>query len=156
MARTSAFPFLLVALIFFASTAAAQRANPHLSSPDTVWVWSKGCEGSEGLDLTLRLRKKVLHHSIIPICRGSRDTEDGRVEVKFPSNLIFRGALGSEEADVWPAGGESDALIIGLSLQGTKRIHLNTLYIVKPDRKSSSNLGYGLIMVTSPTTIARH
>ena len=57
---------------------------------------------------------------------------------------------------MWQAGGESDALILGLSLQGTNRIHLNTLYIAKPDRKSSSSLGYGLTIVTSPATIIQH
>jgi hypothetical protein len=156
MARSRRIPLLFATLISLSLKAVAQNPSSHPTPPDAVWVWSKNCEGSKGLDVTLRLRSKVIHHSVIPICLGSRDAESGRVEVKFPGNLLFRGQVGQEEADVWQAGGESDALILGLSLQGTKRIHLNTLYIAKPDQKSSSSLGYGLTMVTIPVTIVRH
>jgi len=144
----------LAVLISLTLTAVAQ--NPNSNPPDVVWVWSKNCDSSKGLDVTLRLRSKVLHHSIIPICQGSRDAEDGRVEVKFSSGLLIRGQAGQEEADIWQAGGETDALILGLSLRGANRIHLNTLYIAYPDRKSSSSLGYGLTMITIPTTIVQH
>lgn len=105
--------------------------------------------------MTVRLDEKVLYRGVLPICRGSRDAEDGRVKFHFHVGRTFQGkyrtrSTDSIEGDIWQAGGEPDALMLGISFDTNDQILLNTLHVAKPEKQTSSELDKGLFITTYP------
>jgi hypothetical protein len=148
-------------LFFFAvligATAAAQPSSV-AEKGNIVWTWSKQCNGDYKLGVTVRLDGKLLYRGVLPICRGSRDFEDGRVEFHFAGGHTFQGEYrtrktDSIEGDIWQAGGEPDALILGISFDTNRQILLNTLHISRPEKQTSSVLDKGLLVKTSPLPV---
>jgi len=123
--------------------------------PDIVWTWSKHCDAKQQLRVTVRLKSRILYEGLLPICRGNRDAEDGRAEFHFSSDRGFSGeyrARGRDpiEGDIWQVGGETDALMLGISLATKKQVMLNTLHLAKPDKPTSAELDRGLYITTAP------
>ncbi|RRA49347.1 hypothetical protein D1Y84_14730 [Acidipila sp. EB88] len=123
--------------------------------PDIVWTWSAQCDTKQKLRVTVHLQSKLLYAGLLPICRGSRDAENGGAEFHFSSSQVFGGQYrarigGSIEGDIWQAGGEKDALVLGISLTTKKQILLNTLHIASPDKKTFAKLDKGLYITTTP------
>jgi hypothetical protein len=92
------------------------------------------------------------------LCHGSRDAEDGRVEFHFSGGRTFQGkyrtrTTDSIEGDIWQAGGEPDALILGISFDTGKQILLNTLHIANPGKQTSSQLDKDLFITTYPVPV---
>jgi hypothetical protein len=146
---------LFIALL--PALAVAQESSSHRKAPDVVWTWSKQCNAKQQLNVLVRLGSRVLYQGFIPICQGSRDTEDGRVDFGFVSGHLFGGqyrAPGTDkiEGDIWQAGGETDALVLGVSFATKKQILLNTLHVASTDKKTSSELDKGLSITTYPVS----
>ena len=146
---------LLLLTTFFAASAFAQESSPHQKVPDIVWTWSKQCDGKNKLVIAVQLKSKTLYRGIIPVCLGKREDEDRRVAFRFSGKYLFQDRYRTRskdaiEGDIWQAGGESDALILGISLDNKKQILLNTLHIAKPDKQTSSQLNKGLWISTRP------
>ena len=150
------------ALLLFAALvttpAVAQQASIRPETGEVVWTWSKRCNSDHEIGVTVRLERKVLFRGVLPICHGSRDTEDGRVEFHFAGGHTFQGeyrtrSTDSIEGDIWQAGGESDALILGVSFETSRQIVLNTLHIAKPEKLTSSELDQGLLITTYPAHV---
>jgi hypothetical protein len=123
--------------------------------PDIVWTWSKQCDAKLQLKVTVRLETRILYEGLLPICRGSRDAEDGRTEFHFSSERVFGGEYrarkrDSIEGDIWQAGGETDALMLGISLATEKQVMLNTLHLARPDKQTAAELDRGLYITTIP------
>jgi hypothetical protein len=145
----------LAATVLSAATAVAQQ--PNRATPDVVWTWSKQCGGNRKLGLRVRLDRKVLYRGVLPICRGDRDAENGRVEFHFAGGHLFQGeyrtrSTDSIKGDIWRAGGEPDELILGIVFDTKNQILLNTLHIARPDRQTSSQLDKGLFIITYPVS----
>jgi len=137
-----------------AAPAVAQSSSVAEKS-DVVWTWSNRCNGDYKLGATVHLDGKVLYRGVLPICRGSRDAEDGRADFQFAGGHTFQReyrtrTTDSIEGDIWQAGGETDALILGISFDTGKRILLNTLHIANPEKKTSSQVDKGLFITTYP------
>jgi hypothetical protein len=136
----------------------AQQPPASTGTPESVWTWSKQCDGHQELGVTVRLERKLLYRGILPICRGNREAEDGRVEFHFSGGHRFQGeyrtrSTDSIAGDIWQAGGESDALILGISFDSGRQILLNTLHVAKPDKQASSELDKGLVITTYPVSV---
>jgi hypothetical protein len=134
-------------------------AQQHVSQQrhDTVWTWSAQCNAKHQLRVTVHLQSKLLYEGLLSICRGERDAEDGRAEFHFSSDHVFSGEYrarrgDSIEGDIWQAGGETDALVLGVSLATKKQVVLNTLHIARPDRQTSAELDTRLYITTTPVT----
>ncbi|MGA3345185.1 MAG: hypothetical protein ABSC76_09990 [Terracidiphilus sp.] len=149
------------ALLFFAvlvaAPAIAQPSSVAVNS-DEVWTWSKRCNHDHKLGVEIRLSGKVLYRGVLPICRGSRDAEDGRAEFHFAGGHAFQGEYSTRttdsiEGDIWQAGGEPDVLILGISFDTGKQILLNTIHIARPGRQTSSEVDKGLFITTYPVTV---
>lgn len=148
-------PLLLALLVLLTATAIAQQPNSSPTIAETVWTWSKQCDGIHRLGVTVRLERKKLYRGSFLICRGSRGAENGREEFHFRGGHRFQGEYQTHstdliECDIWQAGGEPDALILGLSFTTKKRVLLNTLHIASPDKQTSSELDPGLVITTYP------
>jgi hypothetical protein len=149
-------PLLFTALA--AVSAVAQQLPTHSQSGDKVWIWSKQCNGQRKLSVIVRSDTKVLFSGVLPICRGSREAENGRVEFHFAGGRTFQGKYPTRstdlvEGDMWQAGGESNAIILGVSFAASKHELLNTLYIARPEKKASSELDKGLSIATDPILV---
>jgi hypothetical protein len=151
-------------LLFFAVLtgvpAIAQQPSLRPETSEVVWTWSSRCNGDLKLGVAVRLGRKVLYRGVLPICRGSRDTEDGRVAFHFAGGHAFQGEYRTRstdfvEGDIWQAGGESDALILGLSFDTGKQILLNTLHVARVEKQTSSELDKDLFITTYPVPADR-
>ena len=110
-------PLFLAALVV---APAVGQPSAAAANSDVVWTWSKRCNDDHRLGVKILLDGKALYRGVLPICRGSRDEEDGRVEFHFVGGHTFQGEYrtrtkDSIEGDIWQAGGEADALILGIS-----------------------------------------
>jgi hypothetical protein len=141
-----------------AAPAVAQQSASRQEAPEVVWTWSKQCDGNHKLSVTVRLDHKVLYRGDLPICRGRRDAEDGQMKFYFAGGHLFQGEYRTHstdtiEGDIWQAGGEEDALILGVSFSTKKQVLLNTLHIARPDKQSSSELDTGIFITSDPASV---
>ena len=155
LARVIANRLVLLLAVLIAVPVPAQRPSPPQKKPEVVWTWSKRCDSGHKLGVTVRLEGTVLYRGVLPICRGSRDAEDGRVEFHFSGGHSFQGeyhtrSTDSIEGDIWQSGGEADALILSISFNRGKQILLNTIHIARPEKQASSTLDKGLFITTYP------
>jgi hypothetical protein len=149
---------LLFVAVLLIGAAVAQQTTSRQGTPEVVWTWSKQCIATDKLGVTVRLDRKVLYRGVLPICLGSRDAENGRAEFHFAGGHLFQGeyrtrSTESIEGDIWQAGGERDALILGISFQTKDQVLLNTLHIARPDKQTSSELDKGLLISTYPVPV---
>jgi hypothetical protein len=155
MERIIAKRILLFFVVFVAAPAIAQKPSSRPRIHEVVWTWSNRCSDGHKLGVTIRLDQKVLYRGVLPICNGSRDAEDGRVEFHFAGGHTFQGeyrtrSIDSIEGDIWQAGGEPDTLILGISFDTSNQILLNTVHIARPEKQTSSELDKGLFITTYP------
>ena len=54
------------------------------------------------------------------------------------------------EGNIWLAGADPDAMILGVSFVSRGSIYMNTLHIAYPDRRQISEIEPGLIIITEP------
>lgn len=149
---------LLFFTVLIAAPAVARQPSSRPETREVVWTWSRRCNGDLKLGVAVRIDRKVLYRGVLPICRGSRDTEDGRVEFHFAGGHAFQGEYHTRstdmvEGDIWQAGGEPDALILGLSFGIGKQILLNTLHVARAEKRTSSELDKGLFITTYPVPV---
>jgi hypothetical protein len=148
----------LLFLAVFGATPAVAQPLAATANSDVVWTWSNRCNDDHRLGVRILLDNKVLYRGVLPICRGSRDEEDGRVEFHSSGGHTFQGeyhtrTTDSIEGDIWQAGGEGDALILGISFDTGKQVLLNTIHIAKPGKQTSSELDKGILITTYPVTV---
>ncbi len=158
VSRLNAKWILLFSTVLFATAAGAQQAPSHLETPKVERTWSGQCDGHHRLGVAVLLDRKVLYRGVLPICRGSRETEDGRARFHFVGGHVFRGGYStysadSIEGDIWQACREPDALILGISFDTKKQILLNTLHIARPDKQTLTELDKGLFITTHPLPV---
>jgi hypothetical protein len=55
------------------------------------------------------------------------------------------------EGNIWEAGADDDAVILGVSFSGLHRVWLNSLYMLDPDKPSETLFAPGLIFRTRPS-----
>lgn len=149
-------PLLFTALA--ALPAVAQQISMHSQSGNKVWIWSKQCNGRRKLSVIVRSDTNVLLSVVLPICRGSREVENEKVEFHFAGGHTFKGKYPTRstdlvEGDIWQAGGEPNAIILGVSFADSKQELLNTLHIARPEKKASSELDEGLSITTDPVLV---
>jgi hypothetical protein len=142
-------------LVLIGSAAGQNSAPGHDVPKDVVWTWSSNCGAEDQLGIEVRLKGKVIYRGTLAICRGSRETENGEAEFYFPGGHIFQGVYRTRqtekiEGNIWQAGAEPDAIILGISFATKHQILLNTLYIAKPDIQASSEIDKGIVVKSFP------
>jgi hypothetical protein len=145
--------------------AAALHAQVH----DTVWVWNEKCYHPSMIAIRVRLDGANLYRSSIPICRWERRLEKGKSTFRFtPSRaLVWYGYRSDEsdstkdvgdttaantpfEIDLWQAGGEVDAIELGVTADAPDGLHMNTIHMLWPGKGSQTTLAPGLVLETWP------
>jgi hypothetical protein len=139
-------------LLMLLGTAGGQAAAPRRDvSDDIVWTWSSKCSAVHQLGIEMRLKSKIIYRGALAVCRGNRQAEDGTAEFYFPGGHTFQGEYRTRptqkiEGNIWQAGGESDAIILGISFATKDRILLNTVFIAKPDTEASSEIDKDIVV----------
>lgn len=148
------------------TTSAAPRADDEAP----VWFWFSTCEGPL-MALEVVFDEQAVFETRFPVCQAPRSSpysqgQDTRISFVFtPTRPIeWRGYRDEPDTssaneplriDLWEAGADPDALIIGVSAMGSDRIYMNTLHIAVLDRRRVSEVTEGLTVATFPETTAR-
>src|SRR2546429_869590 len=100
---------------------------------DTVWVWNAECHNPSTIAIRVRLDSTTLYRSSIPTCRWERGREKGKSNFGLTPRraLVWYGYRSDGdskkngegvtsaadtpfEIDLWHAGGEVDAIKLGV------------------------------------------
>ena len=141
---------------------------------DTVWVWNAACHHPSMIVVQVLLDSTPLFHRSIPICRMERRFENGRASFRFTPHraLVWYGYRSEEdtsgkdrgdtttantrfEIDMWQAGGEVNAIELGVTADAADGLHMNTLHMLSPTERAETVLAPGLLLVTWPERRAR-
>lgn len=160
-ARVAASLFMVAGL----AANAAVRAQDH----DVVWVWNQRCPKPTTVALRVQLDGKTIYSAALPLCRWERRFEKGRANFRFtPARpLVWYGYRSDEgdgkkdpgdttpagtalEIDFWQAGGETDAIELGYTVDAGDGFHMNALHMLWPTKKSTTTIAPGLVLETWP------
>lgn len=141
----------------FASVCHAQQSGK--------WYWFAAC-GGPAMTLEVQLHGQLLFRSTFPICMAepggaAEQGTLGRQEFYFhpERNIEWKGGgddnivselNSSVEGNIWLAGSESYALLIGIAFSDGQRILMNTIHIAKPDTRSETRITDELTVSTFP------
>jgi hypothetical protein len=132
-----------------------------------VWFWFATC-GGPSLTLEMRFDKVTVEKVTLPLCRSLRSSAGSQgqtASIAFsltPGRAIvwsgYRDASDRTRAgqvldvDIWQAGADPDALMLGVSVVTARRSLMNTVHIAHPDRRDESTIAPGLTLATYPAS----
>jgi hypothetical protein len=151
---------LIVSALFAmcATTAFSAEEGP-------VWFWFEAC-GGPFMKLQVRFDDKVVYESTFPICHAPRSSihaRGGDKKLNFSFNpqrsITWLGYKDESEktspkqslvGDLWLAGADPDALLIGVSFSSARSIYMNTIHIAQPGKQDQTQIAPGLVVVSMP------
>jgi|GEM_PF-1778441 len=154
---------IIVSLIAMIATAGALPQGPPKVSPvrdETGWHWFQNCNEHKAMRLEVLLDGKIIYHSSFPICRANTGSNAARrqrvIAFYFKGGHVFQGEYHTAreqiiEGNIWQAGADSDAMLLGVSFSSKKQVLLNTIHVAKPDSASASEVDRGIVVRTFPT-----
>ena len=128
---------------------------------DTVLVWNIKCHSPTMIAIRVRLDSTTLYRSSLPVCRWERQYEDGKSSFRFssPKALVWYGYRSDEdttgantgfEIKLWQAGGEADAIELGIIAEAPDGLHMNAIHMLLPGERNETTLASGLVVETWP------
>jgi hypothetical protein len=117
---------------------------PSLTSSDEgpVWFWFSEC-GGPSMTLEVRLNRDTVYQSSIPLCHAQRESVHSRglehaIHFTFRPRRSIRWTGYRDEAektaagrplevDLWEAGADPDALLIGAAVSDGDTLRMNTI-----------------------------
>lgn len=106
--------------------------------------------------LEVVLDGKIIYRSSFSICRASSGSNpaEGRQRIiafYFKGGHVFQGEYHTAraqiiEGNIWQAGADPDAVLLGVSFSSKKQVLLNTIHVAKPDSVSASEIGRGIVV----------
>lgn len=151
-------------LLAVAVTAAIVPAN-FSQSPGQggkkVWYWFSDCQPGKMMGVEVLLDGKSAYRTEFRICALERNDprSAGSPNIKkafyFYGGHTFQGEYHTTkrqriEGDIWQAGADPDALLLGVSFMTKNQVLLNTLHIAKPDNATESEIDAGIVVKTYP------
>jgi len=158
-------------MLFRGLTLIASAAATPLAAQgrDTVWVWNAACHHPSMIAVQVRLDRTTLFHRSIPICRMERTSENGKASFRFTPRraLVWYGYRSEEdesgkdpgdttaantpfEIRLWQAGGEVDAIELGIAAVAPDGLHMNTIHMLSSTERSETELATGLMLTSWP------
>jgi hypothetical protein len=139
---------------------------PGNAAEGPVWFWFSTC-GGPMMTLELQLDKATIYKGSFPLCRAEResiasDGERSNIEIAFrPSRAIVWTGYQDEpqttkanqrlECDLWQAGADPNAMLIGVGVMSKNQIYMNTIHVASPSERRRSEIASGLVILTYPT-----
>ena len=152
---------LLIAMI--ATANALPQGSPNVSSvwDEALWHWFQNCSENKAMRLEVLLNGKIIYRSSFPICRANSvpTPAEGRQRIiafSFKGGHVFQGEYHTArtqiiEGNIWQAGADRDAMLLGVSFSSKKQVLLNTIHVAKPDSVSASEVDRGITVRTFPS-----
>ena len=154
---------LIIAVSFTVVTTTKAEGN------DIVWVWNQQCPKPTNVMLKVLLDDKIIYSTSLSLCRWGREFENGKVSFRFtPKRTLIWYGYQSDEGDgkkdtgdsspasatlkveFWQAGGETDFIELGYTVDDGDRLYINSIHILSPTRRSKTTMAPGLILETWP------
>ena len=147
---------------------AEETAVPRSGSqePD-VWFWQSGGSGQR-MRLEVQLDQRAIFTTSFTATHTSRSaipetSHSKAVRFSFRSKrtILWSGYRDKDvisptkqpiECDIWMAGADDSAIILGVSFAGPDGILINTLHVALPTREERSEIAHGLVIITSPAS----
>jgi hypothetical protein len=138
-------------------------AQPVSSTVKNVWFCFSDC-GARQLALQVTFDGASLYSSKVPICQASPASkgEETRISLVLKPRRDIKWKWGNRDdnpitpaghrllVELWEAGADSDALLIGVSVSDGHQIYENTIHIAFPEKSSSTEIATGLVVSTTP------
>ena len=151
---------LLIAMI--ASVGAWPQGSTKVShgADQAAWRWFQNCSENKAIRLEVLLDRKIIYRSSFPICRSNTGSPSERrqkiIAFYFKGGHVFQGEYHTGrtqiiEGNIWQAGADRDAVLLGVSFSSKKQVLLNTIHVAKPDRASASEVDRGIVVRTFPS-----
>ncbi len=127
-----------------------------------IWHWFGDCANNDSLVLEVTFDGKPIYSAAFPICQRRRidikpEPQQRILQFRFDGvprrfGTQYR-ATGTEpiEGNIWEAGGERHAILLGISFATDQRVLLNTVHVARADSPSRSERVRGLVITTHPT-----
>jgi len=159
----------LLALTFlFSVTLLCSAAEaPSSSQESPVWYWHAKGNGQR-MKLEVRLDNKTVFTATFSVAQTGRSAipkksyaKKIRFSFKPERSIVWSGYRDQDvvspakqriECDIWMAGADEDAVILGVSFDRPDEILMNTLHLASPATEARSEIADGLVVVTSPVT----
>jgi hypothetical protein len=135
------------------------------SQEEPVWFWFATC-GGPMMKLEVRLDQKILYQSSIPLCRAERSSVHSQGQARklhfafnAPRAIVWHGYRDKDdtinpnqaiEGNIWLAGADPDALLLGVSFGTHDSIYMNTIHLAHPTLRDVSEITSGLVVITDP------
>ena len=152
--------FQIAALIMAVVSPTAVSGPTRLSTPDeVVWHWFSACSKGKKVELQVLLDGKAVYGSSFSACSMRRAEITPEPKQRILAFVLPKGGhrrLGVHtaleiEGNVWEAGGDPDAILLGVSFATKDRILLNAIHVVNMLGASQSDLAPGLVVKTFST-----
>ena len=144
---------------------AVMIVSPALASQEElVWFWFASCGGPQ-MKLEVRLDEKIIYQSSFPLCQAKRSSDHSQGQSRqlhftfnAPRTIVWQGYRDEDnttnpnqviEGDIWLAGADPDALLLGVSFIAHNTIYMNTIHIAHPTRRDVSEIASGLVIITA-------
>src|SRR5712671_7432750 len=133
--------FSSVASLAFALIPVSLPAQGPVSARDAVvWHWFGSCTGGDSMVVEVSLDGKPLYSSTFPICRVRRrdikpEPQQRLLEFRFdgvPRRFGPRDRSTQPQsigANIWEAGGDPDAILLGVSFATAQQVLLNMVHV---------------------------
>jgi hypothetical protein len=119
------------------------------------------------MTLEVRLDKRIIFKSSFPLCHENRSSISGKGELqrlrftfKPPRAIVWSGYRSEEgdpsppnqviEGNIWLAGSDPDALLLGAVFTSSNTIYMNSIHIAHPGRRDQTEMAPGLLITTYP------
>lgn len=152
-----------VALIFvavFVCTSRVYAADALQGAKnDVVWHWSSHCRRyARIIYVDVTLSGKAVYHTSLSACPVQRalikpESEENRLVFHFKEmaqHYFEKPVSGEVEGNIWEAGSERSAILLGISFTSGKEILLNTIFIATMNKEARSQVAPGIVITTSP------
>jgi hypothetical protein len=138
---------------------------PSESHEHPVWYWqARG--NAQRMKLEVRLDDQTIYATTVSIAHTGRSAipkrsyaKQVRFSFKPERSIVWSGYRDEDvvspakqgiECEIWMAGADEDAIMLGVSFDGSHATLMNTLHVASPTSEARSEIGGGLVVLTSP------
>jgi hypothetical protein len=140
----------------------------HSTSPngDLVWFWFGNCANSTVMGVKVVVDGQTVYRSSFRACQMERTDANTKNEQSvrafhFSGGHTFQDTYRTTEnekveGNIWQAGADPDAILLGVSFVAHNQVLLNTIHVVKPGKPAKSILDRDVFIKTYPLASEEH
>ena len=148
-----------IAIVTACATAILISPQQSKAAPNEppVWHWYSECANQQKVELKVVLDGAAIYKSSFFACSMLRSSivpepKQRILEFTLPAKANQRMKATTKipvEGNIWEAGSDPDAILVGVSFATKDRVLLNTVHIAEMGKTTTSQLATGLFVVTT-------